>query len=316
MTEIQAKIRNIELQLSDLESEIAQMKPKAKEEEVEQYKKINQIAENHKIKNKLLLAVNVETRKYYVCCLGHLFLKKSDAKYESLLLLTRIAKGIHCYEDAGQLYQDCIMYNENDWKDSVQSLKEHRFSFVVDMLILANLNKSEKDNSLGMIADIAEILNVSESELQVCGMVAKAVLTNNFDILDQVPEQVKNKWNSQFIHYIPGKWLAQRRIKCLPEMQAGFPFVWVNPVTKWNTRTLSERISSGAIVTKGKSLIWPKGATENAICAPKNGIVYFIDAKMEQSNISYIDTYVVSYFDDYDMFCQWYKSKKVLEKNV
>lgn len=299
------------------------MKPKAKAEEIEQYKKINQIAENHKIKNKLLLAANIETRKYYVCCLGHLFLKKVDDKYESLLFLARIAKGIHCYEDSGELYQDCIMYNENDWKDSIQSLKEHRFSFVVDMLILANLNKYKKDNSLEIIADIAEILAVSESEMQVCGMVAKAVLTDNYNILDRVPEQMKNKWNSQFVHYIPGKWLTQRRTKCVREQRKEDSFMssildmsFLDSYTKWNTRMLSERIASGAVVKKGTPLIWPKGAAERAICAPEKGVVYFIDAEKEKSNISYIDTYVVSYFDDYDMFCQWYKSKKVLEKNV
>ena len=291
------------------------MKPKAKAEEIEQYKKINQIAENHKIKNKLLLAANIEIRKYYVCCLGHLFLKNLDDKYESLLFLTRIAKGIHCYDDVDQLYQDCVMFNENDWRDSMQLLKEHRFSFIVDMLIFANLNKCKKDNPLAMIVDIAEMLDVSESELQICGMVAKAVLTDNYNILDQVPEQMKNKWNSQFIHYIPGKWLAQRRTKCVREQRKEDLFMsFVDLYAKWNTRMLSERISSGAVVKKGTPLIWPKGAVERAICAPEKGVVYFIDAEKGQNNISYIDTYVVSYFDDYDMFCQWYKSKKVLKR--
>lgn len=314
LTEIQAKIRNIELQLSDLESEIEQMKPKAKAEEIEQYKKINQIAENHKIKNKPLLTSDFTVRKSYVCSLGHLLLKRMNEKYEGLLFLTRIAKGIQCYEDVEQLYQDVIAYDEKTWEDSLMLLKEHKYSFLVDMLILANLNKTKEENHLNLIADIAEILEVPEKDLQVCAMVALAVLTNNFYILDQVPEQAKNKWNSKFTHYISAKWLAERRTKCVQKQE--FSFANIYSFAKWNTRMLSERISSGATVKKGTPLIWPKGAAESAICAPKNGVVYFVDAEKEKNAGSFIDTYVVSYFDDYDMFCQWYKSKKVLEKNV
>lgn len=295
------------------------MKPKAKAEEVEQYKKINQIAENHKIKNKPLLTSDFTVRKSYVCSLGHLLLKRMNEKYESLLFLTRIAKGIQCYEDVEQLYQDVISYDEKNWEDSLMLLKEHRYSFIVDMLILANLNKTQEENHLNLVADIAEILEVPENDLQVCAMVALAVLTDNFYILDQVPEQVKNKWNSKFTHYIPAKWLAERRIKCVQKQNMSTNFEDIlkfSFLKNWNTRMLSERISSGVTVKKGTPLIWPKGAAESAICAPKNGVVYFVDAEKEKNAGSFIDTYVVSYFDDYDMFCQWYKSKKVLEKNT
>ena len=50
VTEIQGELRKIQTQLSALELQLEDMKPKANEENQEKYKKINTIAEKYQIK--------------------------------------------------------------------------------------------------------------------------------------------------------------------------------------------------------------------------------------------------------------------------
>lgn len=311
VTEIQGELRKIQTQLSELELQLEEMKPKANEENQEKYKKINIIAEKYQIKNKALLSAKEDVRTNYVLCLGFLTTSNKNHIYDKLLFLMRIAAGIDAYHDSEQLYQDITLFNKNDWDNSLQFLEKYRYSLITDALILMTLKSNEKEEKLSSIVEVAEIFGVSKEDLTVCAMVAKAVVTDNFDILDGVSIQRENKWNSKFLHYIPEKWLIKRRKECVfkdSSFTGIYSFLGSGEVVF--NRSNSKRIENGSVVREGKSLIWKKDNVTSVVRAKKDGVVYFIDARKEKDDYSPIKTYVVSYFDDYDLFCKWYEAQK------
>ena len=285
------------------------MKPKANEENQEKYKKINTIAEKYQIKNKALLSAEEDVRTNYVLCLGFLTTSNKNHIYDKLLFLMRIASGIEAYHDSEQLYQDITLFNKNDWDNSLQFLEKYRYSLITDALILMTLKSNEKEEKLSSIVEVAEIFGLSKEELTVCAMVAKAVVTDDFDILNKIPVPTENKWNSRFIHYIPKTWLAARRKKC----ELGFKSGLVDNRTLLNMLTSNSnslRLKNGTVVKEGTPLVWLKYNDKMSACAPKDGVVYFIDAGKEKNDYSPIEAYVVNYFDDYDLFCKWYEAQK------
>lgn len=321
VTEIQGELRKIQTQLSELELQLEDMKPKANEEGQEKYKKINIIAEKHQIKNKALLSAKEDVRINYVLCLGFLTMSNKNHIYDKLLFLMRIAAGIDAYHDSEQLYQDIILFNKNDWDNSLKFLEKYRYPLITDALILKTLKNNAKEEKLSSIVEVAEIFGLSKEELTVCAMVAKAVVTDDFDILDDVSIQMENKWNSKFLHYIPEKWLIKGRKECVfkdSSFTGRYRFLesgeYVFDKSKSGEyvfdRSNSKRIANGSVVREGQSLIWKKDDAKSAVRAKKDGVVYFIDAGKEKDDYSPIKTYVVSYFDDYDLFCKWYGTQK------
>ena len=305
VTEIQGELRKIQTQLSELELQLEDMKPKSGEENRETYKKINMIAEKYQIKNKALCFAEEDVRTNYVLCLGFLTMSDKNHIYDKLLFLMRIAEGINAYHDSEKLYQDITLFNQNRWENSLLILKNYRYSLIVDGLILSTLKQSN-EKQLIMIAEVAEIYGISAAELQVCAMVAKAVITENFDILDQI-----NKWNSIFLHYIPGKWLVDRREKCeWVGLEGISPFAIAMYATMADKSNMT-RINCKSAVIKGEKVCSIKDAQE-VVCkyARKDGIVYHVDQQEKNETKQKFDTYIVSYFDDYELFCEWYKNKK------
>lgn len=311
VTEIQGELRKIQTQLSELELQLEDMKPKANEESQEKYKKINTIAEKYQIKNKALLSAEEDVRTNYVLCLGFLTMSNKNHIYDKLLFLMRIAKGIEAYHDSEQLYQDIALFNKNDWDNSLQFLEKYRYSLITDALILMTLKSNEREEKLSSIVEVAEIFGLSKEDLTVCAMVTKAVVTDDFDILSKIPVPTENKWNSRFTHYIPKTWLATRRTKCGIGFKGGSGlFEAITNLNMLPSNSNSIRLKNGSVVKKGTPLVWLKYNDKMSACAPKDGVVYFVDAGKEKNDYSPIETYVVSYFDDYDLFCKWYEAQK------
>ena len=65
-----------------------------------------------------------------------------------------------------------------------------------------------------VVADLAQMFDCDKEEIRVIAQVAKSVLEDNTDILNEIQVTVPERWCGQFRDYIPYKWIIDQRIKC------------------------------------------------------------------------------------------------------
>ena len=325
LTELQMQLRSVEEQMAELQMEIEKMKPKPEYEKKLIYNKITGLAQKYPIENKRSFNISEAVAKAYVSCLAHIIVADEDKIYDKLLYLTRIAYGIGLSASADDIILIGMNFDKNDFENACVELKEVKYAFLTDALILVNINEQASEDAFALIADMAQALGCDKEDVRAAGFVAKAVLKNDFDILNQMPAPSHNPWAAQLRKYIPDSWIESKRIKC-----GSFRDKFKD---KRNIRFdcfIENRINAGAFLKKDSQIIvykekefdytvgfslWRSSLEEliKIIKAPCDGIVFYIEDKISVSSFSEPVTnwtvYVVSYFDDYDSLYKWHTNK-------
>lgn len=314
LTDLQVELRNMGNHLSLLEQEIERMKPK--ENDKSDFDAITALAENHPITNNSRLSEeSEETRRKYIKTVGYLALSDQIGTYEKLLFLTRLARGLHVDGDAETLLCMSLGYDKNDILLIGEELKEYRFSLLLDTLITMNTASEMSEENAETAAVAAEVMNIDKEEIKIIALVAKAVVTNDFSILEDIEPQTENKW-SVLNHYMPDDWLISQRTRCkLPTVVANninskvvAAFAVTSSLMNMFANNIKRLVPSGKSVKKGQLLIsYDTVEGKKEITAPKDGIVFF--DKINE-NAALPDAYIVSYFDDYSRFHSWYIKEK------
>ena len=325
LTELQMQLRSVEEQMAELQMEIEKMKPKPEYEKKLIYNKITGLAQKYPIENKRSFNISEAVAKAYVSCLAHIIVADEDKIYDKLLYLTRIAYGIGLSASADDIILIGMNFDKNDFENACVELKEVKYAFLTDALILVNINEQASEDAFALIADMAQALGCDKEDVRAAGFVAKAVLKNDFDILDKMPAPSNNRWAAQLRKYIPDSWIESKRIKC-----GSFRDKFKD---KRNIRFdcfIENRINAGAFLKKDSQIIvykekefdeirglfpWkiPLEESTKIIKAPCDGIVFYIEDKISVLSFSEAVTnwtvYVVSYFDDYDSLYKWHTNR-------
>lgn len=347
LTELQIQLRSIEEHISNLQSEIEKMKPQPEDEKKAMFEKITELASKYPLEGRCFPKSSNVDVKAYISCLAYISLADDSRIYDKLLFLCRLSLGMGLPVSSEDVFRMGLEIDEKYFDKACSELKSQKYSFLADALILVNITEEATEASFRLIADIAKIFECEKEDLRAAAMVAKAVLTEDFNVLKQIPVPSKNRWMGQFRQHIPATWINSQRIKCgmiCTEIRQS-PYLHLRTESTSESTALyvvSNRLQSGALVQKGDTLIsyeehTRKPKSENAkrifgyartsavinnsyfetivnkqsITAPCDGVVFFIESIDNKNTIGlsekYLEAYIVSYFDNYTEFCEWHK---------
>ena len=347
LTELQIELRSIEEHISTLHSEIEKMKPQPEEEKKTDFEMITKLAERNKIVRESIFEAHVEVKKSIFSSLSYIPLLEDKDFNNRILYLCRLSKGCDFDASAEELYKLGLEYDMSDLYKLSEDIAEYKYTYLVEAFIMANLSGEASANMLSIISDLANELSMSKEEIRVLGMVAKSVLTNNMDYILNIPVPSKNIWNGKLEDYIPAEWITKQRKFCgrllckknfqensvSESIQNWSQAMYIINCFQGDLWEIKNQLQSGSIVKKGdivcrytkkselknglfsshvKNNKTKYEIIENTIKAPCDGMVYFVENKMDGEEKKYIDSidiYVVSYFDDYKRFCKWHKIK-------
>jgi len=320
LTDLQVELRSIEEHVASLQTEIEKMKPKTGKEQKEEFEKITRIAMQSPIKNTEISKINEVIQKEYIRCLSCLTVNSKGELYSKLLYLSRIAAGCREKISAEEIYQSGMEFDVDDMEKMCADFQELKYPFLVDAMILSNISGQADKKDLSVIVDMAFVLGCDRDDIEMVAKVARASLTEKFDILENVSIPEGKKWQKAFTQYIPEKWLATQRIHCgiihvlndgsrylEGKLQGGSTVLfYIYMESRKSNGTL---VQAEEVLVKGKVYL-----VEKTILSPRNGMLCFvIDKDKEQlkgSDCRIEQIYVISPFDTYDALCKWHKQNK------
>lgn len=276
LTELQIQLRSIEEHISDLQAEIEKMKPQPEDEKKAMFEKITEMAAKFPLESRRFPKTSNVDVKEYISCLAYISLADDSKIYDKLLFLCRLSHGMGLPMSSEDIFRTGLEIDEKYFDKACSDLKSQKYSFMADALILVNITEEATEASFRLIADIAKIFECEKEDLRAAAMVAKAVLTEDFTILKQIPAPSKNRWMGQFYHHIPAAWIQSQRVKCgeicteqyLPKNDSSsdlsFEAMLENSLTdlnemekyiKNNPCVVKKSLNTGTVVKKDEELI-------------------------------------------------------------
>lgn len=213
LTQLQAELRAIENKMSELQAEIEKMKPRPQADLAAGYAKIARSAKQAPVNNLLVSAADDYTKKSYLSGLAYLSFAGQPVDMDRLLYLTALSEGIEYGCEPENLVTLGMRMDENAFEAVSEAVRPHRYAFLVDALVLANIHGAAEPSVLESLAALSHILGCGVEDMKMAAQVAKAVLTQDFDALDKVPPEQAQKYAGQFAGNIPQSWLEKRRVE-------------------------------------------------------------------------------------------------------
>lgn len=349
LTDLQMELRSMEKHISELQKAIEGMKPKTEEEEKEDFARITKLALEYPIKDTNVSRVSPVLQKEYMQALSWLMLSSESKMQDRLLYLCRIASGCGMEFHAEELYQAGLGFQLEDMEKICMDFQELKYAFLADALVIANISGEASEKEISLIADIARVFGCEKWEIEITGLVAKGILTGDWDVLEKAPAPEKNRWGikENFEGLIPEEWIISHRRECgrlcVEEYKktGSIADLFTEQSMPKYLCIIKSRLQAGELVKKGdvlvtyeyeKEILAEKGSLwwkmqyqekmvkqEEKIYAPCDGVVFFLEDSEKYAEpgkkMKYMVAYVVSYFDDYQKFSIWYwKNKKRKEK--
>lgn len=283
LTELQIQLREIEEHISTLQGEIEKMKPQPEEEKKKVYETITKIALKYPLENRKFSQAVLGLNKVYISCLAYITLADEKNLDEKLLYLCRLAHSMKCFTSAEDILRMGLEVNKEYFEKACYELKGVKDFFLVDALIVTNISEEASYDALVLIADVAQIMECGKEELQVISLLAKSVLTNDFNNLLYIPVPKTVSEIRRFKEQIPPAWIESQRVyigkictdvkrieqdnndssstaSFLKSMRKIFNFFTVEPCK------ITTRQQAGSIVEKGQAVItYHKKMTEDEI---------------------------------------------------
>lgn len=262
LTELQIQLRSIAEHISELQVEIEKMKPQPEDEKKVIFEKITEMASKFPLENRRFSKAPMVDAKVYVSCLAYISLADDSKIYDKLLFLCRLSYGMGLPISSEDIFKMGLEVDEKYFDKACSELKDQKYAFLTDALILVNITEEATEASFRLITDIARIFECEKEDLRAAAMVAKAVLIEDFNVLKQIPVPSKNRWMGQFRKHIPSAWIELQRIKCgmicieKKNMQSPYLHLRANNISESIVScVVKNRMQAGSIVKKGEVLI-------------------------------------------------------------
>lgn len=334
LTELQSELRSISKRMNDLEMAVEQMKPKSEDERANEYRTIMNLASKYPIIGRGLDTVGENTQSMYLKVLADMALAEEEYLQERLLYVTRIAAGIgEPSYSAEQIVELGTKFDAADMENFGTDIEPVRDNFLVDAFMVANLCGGASERILGTLAELATLLDCDAECIFVLTTISKGLLTDDFEFLEKMEKSSSYQWRGKSLPIAPEKWLIEHRI-CCGRYCIGHesPFKDSNSTPKCDVKS---GLKQGTIVKKGTKLVsfteesyrgdfgmrmivYGVRKQERTISALADGMVYYIRDDIKNKVTGMIEkffmVYVVSRFDNYDVFCEWYQDLKTRDK--
>lgn len=316
LTQLQAELRAVENKMSELQAEIAKMKPRQQADLAADYAKIARSAKQAPVNNLLVSAADDYTKKSYLSGLAYLSFAGQPVDMDRLLYLTALSIGIGCGYEPENLVTLGMRMDENAFEAVSEAVRPHRYAFLVDALVLANIHGAAEPSVLESLAALSHILGCGVEDMKMAAQVAKVVLTQDFDALDKVPPELACQYTGQFTGQIPESWLAKRRMGCgkavremtLPMLSFVSTMLGVSEeyTTKPPENGTFVKVKQEIAVIKKSEGAPSYRITTRKVYTPVAGVLYTLKRKQANRNniIDYI--YVISPFDTLANLEKWH----------
>lgn len=339
LIDLEAKLRTMENQISQILAEVEKAKSETEETKID-YDAIMRVAKKYPINELDICHAPEQLRKEFVSMLMYLFVADDNGLAERLLYLTRLAVGCKLEMNAKDVYQSALTIKMDDVERLSGELADYRYSFVIEVFVVANLSVGMDKNAWTLLADIVQLMKCDEEEIVVLSHVAKYKLTGDTRHLDEIPLPKTNRWSGKLREYIPREWVESKRY--VKEQL----LVWLSvPISSDRAYEgickITDSLKSGTIVKEKDVILRYEKAYEGGrkassfgffgkdtsfkynciihpmwktmtMTAPCDGIVYFSEIKRLVKDCyvgkvyeTYLEIYVVPLFDDYDSFKSW-----------
>ena len=332
LTELQVELRKIEDHIDMLHHEIEKMKPKTEDEKKKDFSEITELAKMSPVKIESLYDADEGLKSQFVGSLAYIVLSEETDLYDRLLYLCRLSIGIGFETSAENIHILGLEFDKDKLSNAIRDLSSYKYLYLAEVFVLANVSGRVSETMLEVAADVARMMGCDNEEIYVLAAVAKAKLVQDWDTLLTLtlPASIENRWSDKFKDYIPDEWIIKQRQHCgeLCTKKTVYRFRMSASVTdsfaeKLRNNTIekcpADVVScrqSGTVVKRGDTLISYKkeGDTKATdIIAPCNGILFFMEDEknsvVKGESDTYLNIYVVSYFDEYEKFCKWHKRK-------
>lgn len=263
LTDLQVELRSIEDRISSLQSEIEKMKPQPEDERKLLFDNITKMASQFPLDERDYSAlITDELRHTYLTCLAYITVVDENKIYEKLLYLCRLAFGMGMTVTSERVMQMGMEVEKAYFTKACSALKEAKYPFLTDALILANITEEATDATFSLISDMAKVFECDKEELRVEAYVAKGILTDDMSVLKQLPVPSKNRFMSKFREHIPAAWIERQRTKsgviCTEKKAVQSPYLHLrteNATESTKPCVIKNRMQTGTIVKKGNVLI-------------------------------------------------------------
>ncbi len=310
LAELQNELRAIGNKVNELETAVAQMKPKTENEMADMYKAITNLAIRHPLTGRGLDEAGENARNMYIKILAGMVFCEEDFREERLLYIARIAAGIRGESfSLEQIIAQGSGLDETDMENMCADMEPVRDYFLLDAFTVANICGKASEKILSILAEFVTVFDCSHEDVAVFAAVSRGMLTEDFDGLDAIGCEVAQKWSGKFRGIIPEQWLVERRVLCGRYFKDRF--------------IVSSKRDAGTVVYKGEKLVLLEKKVSkktyydrifqsiSTISTQKDGVVYFIEDAIRDNKgrfEEFVKVYVVSGFDNYADFCRWYRN--------
>lgn len=268
--DVQEKLRELKEQISIVEEDMNELKPK---QGVNSFQKITDIAYQYPLNLTYLSKLDDSIKEAYEKGLSYIALINEENRMEKLLFLTRISANLFKHS-ADELYKIGYTLTKDKFHVLISQLYNVKERFILDALLICNICGTCSNEEYYAISSLSSFLGLTEEDIKIISIVAKAILINNFDCLNNVESVSSTKWKGLFVDYIPKKWLEKNRIF--------YEEIPISSSRGFNTRKtgIYKKPINGQVVKKGEIILkYNKNVNKFAstLIAKQSGYVFNLE---------------------------------------
>lgn len=288
LTDLQQELRGLEENLARLQNEIEQMKPK--EESKIDFVSITKLAKVYQIRGLQFGFAEEFIKKRFISWLSFLVKVEEKGVTERLLYLSRLALGCELEWTAEDIYAEGLKLRIEDFDRLAQDLKDYRYQFLIEGLILAGLIEEGSKELFALVSDIAVLMGCDKNEIKAMAMIAKSKITNQLDYLKELDFFPGKDLVLVARDYIPSEWIEAQRVKvgeiCIERNTWESFFFSVYVATKKFPCSIKSQKEKYCFVNRGdKILEYEEEDVLKSITATKEGRVFYSESKEKGKEI-------------------------------
>lgn len=211
---LEKRSQQLAMDIGQLSNTIDEMKPQKNDVTSEILKTMTSFAKRNPLTSKRLHTLSLVEKKEYMASLAQLVLQSSVSHESAMLYLCRRAVGAQAVADAEELYEQAYAFDFSKMDEWSQTIEPYKYVYLTDAFVMALLLEQGREAFVRRIVDLATLLSCDAQDIYVISEVAKSVVTQFYDNLDDMYVEEPNRYAGKFDDFIPQQWIEQRRELC------------------------------------------------------------------------------------------------------
>ena len=213
---LEKRSQQLAMDIGQLSNTIDEMKPQENDVTSEILKTMTRFAKRNPLTSKRLHTLSLVEKKEYMASLAQLVLQSSVSHEAAMLYLCRRAVGAQAVADAEELYEQAYTFDFSKMDEWSQTIVPYKYVYLTDAFVMALLLEQGREAFVHRIVDFATLLSCDTQDVYVISEVAKSMVTQCYDNLDDMYVEEPNRYAGKFDDFIPQQWIEQRRELCCP----------------------------------------------------------------------------------------------------